>query len=121
MLTCLYDHYICVIFTYMPEDHPIMKQLLEVMRTQHITTAWYELGLELLDNDIPLEEIKANNHDDVKDCCTKMFKKWLDTQPNASWTQLVSALNKIGLCTTADAVSKQYIPGKRLVCIKNLN
>ena len=105
---------------YTSEGRPTMKQLHDVMRTQHITTAWYDLGLELLDTDIALEEIKADCHD-VKTCCTKMFKEWLDTQPNASWSQLVIALNIIGLCTTADAVSKQYIPGNRLLCVSKIN
>ena len=72
-----------------------------------------------MDNDIALEEIKTDYHS-FRDCCTEMFIKWLGTQPNASWSQLVIALNKIGLCNTADAVSKQYIPDNRLatVCIK---
>ena len=86
-----------------------MKQLLEVMRTEHITIKWYELGVELLDNDVARKEIEANHPNNVDTCCRKMFEKWLEVKPDASWSQLVIALNKIRLYNAGDAVSKLYV------------
>ena len=40
-----------------------------------------------------------------------MFNKWLDKKPDASWNHLVAALNKIGMESAANIVSKQFIPG----------
>ena len=102
----------------MPVDHPTLPQLCELMRKQDIVPVWYELGMELLNNEIALKVIKASCRD-IKDGCTNMFEKWLEIQPNASWSQLVIALKNIERCTAAEAVSKQYIAGNELLCIKN--
>ena len=88
-----------------------MKELLEIMRKLHIATKWYELGAELLENDNHLEVIKANYRNDVQSCCHEMFKRWLDVKPNASWSQLVTALSNIQMTTAGDAISEQYKSG----------
>ena len=93
------------------EEHPNMKALLEIMRKEHIATKWYELGAELLENDNHLEVIKANHQNDVQSCCHEMFKRWLDVKPNASWSQLVTALRNIEMTTAAVAIIKQYETG----------
>ena len=54
--------------------------------------------------------IQANNHN-VNTCCREMFQKWLNMKPDASWDQLVAALNEIELSSAAHAVSKQCISG----------
>ena len=94
------------------EECPNMKKLQEIMRRTYIAPKWFELGVELLKNDGHLEVIKADHPNDVKACCCEMFKKWLETTPNASWSQLVTALNNIQMNTAADAISKQYKTGK---------
>ena len=88
-----------------------MKQLVEVMRIKDIgiATRWRDLGLELVDRYKVLKVIEANHPSDVDSCCCVMFEKWLDMTPNASWSQLVTALNNIEMNTAADAVSKLYI------------
>ena len=88
-----------------------MRQLLQLMRDAPITAKWFELGVELLGNDIALRVFQANHPNDVHKCCHEMFKKWLDVNPDANWIQLVTALNKIGMTATADLVSKQYMSG----------
>lgn len=93
------------------EEIPSLKELLEVTRKGHIAAKWYELGAELLENDDHLEVIKANHQNDVQSCCREMFQRWLDVKPNASWSQLVIALNNIQMTTAADAISKRYKTG----------
>ena len=90
---------------------PNMKQLLQILREQPIAIKWYELGLELLDSSSHLEVIKANNQNDMQSCCQKMFQRWLDVKPDASWSVLVIALKSIEMTTAADAISKQHETG----------
>ena len=59
---------------------------------------WKDLGMELLDvgsNDA-LDVIK-NSNSDVTECCSAMFKLWLDRDPKASWEKLIQALKEIQL------------------------
>ena len=94
-------------------DCPEMKQLQEVMRIENIKiiTSWRELGLELLVSDNDLEVIKADNPTNVTACCSEMFDKWLKRTPDASWSQLVTALREIKLYTAADVVSEHCKSG----------
>ena len=80
-------------------------------RETGLTTEWYDIGLELLDSDTAtLDLIKKNNPMDADECCTEMFKKWLDSKPDASWDKLISALSEIGLGTAV----KNIMEGKRI-------
>ena len=90
-----------------------MQQLSEVMRIEHIeiATKWYELGLELVDSNKILRVIEADHPNNVNRCCRVMFEKWLEKTPNASWTQLVTALDSIKMNAAADAVRKLFMPG----------
>ena len=68
---------------------------------------WYDIGLELLDNDTTaLNVIKKNNPNDIEECCTEMFKKWLESNPKANWDKLIVALTTIGMDTAADNIIK---------------
>ena len=95
------------------ESRPTIKQLQDVTRFEDIdiTTRWRDLGLELVDSYRIINEIEVNHKDDVRTRCYAMFDKWLERTPNASWSQLVTALNKIGLNTAADAIVKTLQPG----------
>ena len=95
------------------EDRPTIQQLVEVMRFEHIeiTTKWYELGLELVDSNKVLKVIEADNPRSTNTCCRVMFEKWLEKTPNASWSQVVTALDNIKMNTAADAVRKLFKSG----------
>ena len=101
------------------EDCPTIRQLVDVMRIEHIeiATKWYELGLELVDSNKALKVIEANHHNDVNTCCRVMFEKWLEKAPNASWSQLVTALDNIEMKAAADAVRKLFMSGTQLIRI----
>ena len=83
-----------------------MRQLLEVMRNINFVTDWYELGLWLHVSDVDLKIFKADSATDVTGRCQKMFQKWLEKTCNASWSQLVTALDKIKLHFAAKAISE---------------
>ena len=83
------------------------------MRIEHIeiTTKWFDLGLELVDSHKILRVIEADYRNDVDTCCRVMFEKWLEKTPDASWEQLVTALNNIRMNTAAVIVSKLFTSG----------
>jgi len=94
------------------EDRPTMKQLQDVMRIEHIeiATKWYELGLELVDSNKILKVIETD-HNDVNTRCRVMFEKWLELTSDASWSQLIAALDTINMKAAADAVRKLFKSG----------
>ena len=118
-------NYLIVIHTYVRtyimgmniEERPNMKELLEMMRKEHIATKWYQLGAELLENNDHLEVIKVNQRNDVQSCCHEMFQKWLDVKPNASWSQLITALNNIEMTTAAVEIFKRYETGNKYMYV----
>ena len=57
-----------------------------------------------------LDTISANNRGDVIGCCSSMFTLWLQREPEASWKQLIDALNKINLKQLASEIKKSLIP-----------
>ena len=88
-----------------------MTGLLEVMRSEQIATKWYDLGSELLGGG-SMKVIEIDHRNDANTCCRVMFEKWLEKTPNASWSHLVTALNKIEMKTAANAISKRYKSGE---------
>ena len=114
-MNILVSLYIYVYILYLDiEDSPTIQQLVDVMRTiEHIdiATKWYELGLELVDSNKALKVIEANHRNDVNTCCRMMFEKWLEKTPNATWSQLMTALDNIELKAAADAVRKLFKSG----------
>ena len=98
------------------EDRPTIQQLAEVMRIEdiEIATKWYELGLELVDSNKVLKVIEADNPRNTNTCCRVMFEKWLEKTPNASWSQIVTALDNIKMNTAADAVRKLFKSGMNI-------
>ena len=69
---------------------------------------WRDLGIELLGKDgvAELDVIKANNTDDVTKCCSKMLSLWLQQQTEASWNQLIEALEQVKLNRIAKEIKK---------------
>ena len=103
----------CVILDVTCKDRPAMEQLMKIMRIGHIdiTTKWYDLGIVLVDSVRVIKQIEADHRNDVSTCCRIMFEKWLDMKSDASWSDLVTALNNTEMKTAADFISKQFKSG----------
>ena len=71
-----------------------------------VATRWYDLGLELLDSNTAVLDVIQSDYQSDTARFSKMFKTWLEKKPEASWRQLVAALNYIGLGTAADNIRK---------------
>ena len=77
-----------------------------------VATRWYELGVELLDSNTAVLDVIQSEHQSDNVRCSKMLKTWLEMKPDASWSQLVTALNNIGLRTAADNVKMSELSKK---------
>ena len=76
---------------------PSKKKLLELI--PNVAPRWYLLGIQLLreDQEPHLDVIKSDCGNDNKQCCVQMFWYWLQTNPKASWIQLLDALRSPAL------------------------
>ena len=73
--------------------------------------AWKDLGRELIPNDdAALGVIEVNAHGDVTECCDRLFKVWLERQPEASWGQLIEGLNEIEQGALAKTIEDMLEP-----------
>ena len=62
------------------------------------TGRWRDLGIELLGNDDDIVALDAKTRNmDEKQCCSVLFKFWLERHPQASWRQLINALYALNL------------------------
>ena len=60
---------------------------------------WYEIGVMLLEGEqeSQLILIQSDYGSDVRKCCLAMLQYWMDTHPEATWHQLVTALRSPGV------------------------
>ena len=61
-----------------------------------------------------LEIIETQNRGNVANCCRQMFIKWLETDRDASWKQLITELQCPGvkLNALAEQINKKLQKGK---------
>ena len=92
-------------------DRPALKLLNKHVR-KDISFKWYDLGLELLEqeDEEKLYKIKCNNPSNVDECCTEMFQLWLRKCTNATWNQLIQALKEVELNNLAAKIDGMLIP-----------
>ena len=79
-----------------------------------VATRWYCLGVELLDSNTAVLDVIKTSHQRDDDRCSEMFERWLEMKPDASWSQLVTALNNIGLNSAAENVHHYHVSIKGL-------
>ena len=95
--------------------YPTLKQISNNLKpdTSGLAARWYDLGKQLLTDDTvgALDVIKADHANGVSACCNKMFVKWLELQPNATWSQLMTALENIGMESAKQNIVQSLIKG----------
>ena len=76
-----------------------------------VADKWKDIGVQLLDSTLldqrALEVIAADYPHSVEACCKSMFGKWLSTQERASWSQVIEAIQNVGLCYLASQLEKK--------------
>ena len=70
-------------------------------------TQWYDLGLQLRLSPSTLDTIAAD-HQTADDCKRAMLRKWLQSDPEASWERLATALTLTGHKTAAAAIRRHF-------------
>ena len=67
---------------------------------------WKDIGRQLKLKISVLNEIEANYPQNVRDCCTIMFEKWLDQDTEASWCRVLDACRSVkeNLCVSSGPV-----------------
>jgi len=75
---------------------------------------WKDLGRELMgdESEAALSSIAVNKKYDVTTRCSSLFSLWLERQPEATWKQLIDALNQIKLSNLATEIKKKLIPSE---------
>ena len=74
---------------------------------------WYRLGLALTLPSYDLDIIEKDFRGDTRKQTCKMFDRWLKTQPDASYEQLIKAFHEVGDGSVANSLCKKY--GKYIV------
>ena len=97
---------------YVDFDQPQLKDLYEHV-VPSVADKWWDMGVHLLHPTLidgrALEVIAADHSHRVEECCKSMFKRWLETQRDASWNQLLEAIRSIGLPSLASNLEKDLI------------
>ena len=107
------NHYVIDIisFSLLENDRPSRTDL-NIHVVPSVAIKWKALGEVLLHRDIVetgyLEIIEKDNPKDVVECCKQMFIKWLETDKDASWERLLTALqsSSVQLIFLAEQIKK---------------
>ena len=104
--------YVAKLFYYLVDSKPTIKDLLDYV-IPRVTPQWYELGIKLLkaDQESHLDIVRSNHAGDNKNCCMDMFQYWLSRNFDATWQQLIEALQSpaVELPVVADDIKKMLI------------
>ena len=76
-------------------DRPALKHLYKYVKA-HITTKWYDIGVELfdVDDESVLNTIRTNHPGDADRCAAEMLQLWLEKRSDASWNQLIKTFRE---------------------------
>ena len=81
-------------------NRPSLKDLNSLV-IPFVALRWKDVGEVLLNSDLvnngELEIIQTNNPQYVTECCKEMFIRWLKTNKDASWKQVIEALQYPGI------------------------
>ena len=71
---------------------------------------WKDIGIHLLKtkHQNALNVIEVNHIGDAEGCCKEMISKWMETDKNANWDQLIKALKatSVSLNALANEIKK---------------
>ena len=105
---------LCTFYSITVYSKPSIKAL---QRSKIITTIgpkWYELGIELLDEDQSSQlDIIISSHNEATRCCIAMFNYWLQSHTSATWHELINALRSPGVeLNSVATIVEELLPGK---------
>ena len=87
---------------------PTIHQLTEELAGMN---DWYSLGVALLVPVSKLKEIKSSSpQEGIAQWRIDLLQYWLDSTPTASWSDIITALEKIGHHTLSARLRTKYLP-----------
>ena len=100
-----------------PDDEYLNKYVREKVSAAD-TNKWRDLGIVLMGQDaVPsLDVIRVDYPNNVKECCSRMFTKWRQRTPKASWKRLIEALKEVKLTQLASELEELLIPWPSVEC-----
>ena len=106
-------------FIHTGSDQPKLSELCDHVRVD-VAPQWHDLGIQLLTDDQAkkLNIIQANHPADTENCCTELFKYWLQVDTTASWDKLIIALNRIGKDVLASKIKRMFSEGIPTINVK---
>ena len=69
---------------------------------------WFDLGIQLDMSTSQLEIIREDHRNQTNACKTAMLVMWQNQTPNASWSTVVEALQRIDMQTLAKNIAEKY-------------
>ena len=101
LMYILYLHsYVFKMFTLLIASRsavPLMKDLIKYVCDKYAAN-WKRIGYYI---DMPpgtLNAIERNFPSNAKWCCQQLFEEWLQTDSNASWNKVLSAIDSLPAC-----------------------
>ena len=80
-----------MVFLYLASEKPNPTEF-SLFIKPWCASVWFDLGILL---DIPLYELKQIKLSGSKDCCMRMFMKWLKSNSDATWDDLLKEVNNV--------------------------
>ena len=100
---------------YTGDDRPILRDLYDHV-VPSVADKWRDLGVKLLHPTLIeqriLEVIAADHPHSIESCCKNMFEKWLNTQEDASWQQVLAGLKSMELNYLVEQIENKLMTGK---------
>ena len=107
-------------YHFLPLDASLTLQNIDQLLTEVLD--WNTLGTKLGLPDYCLGEIKIDYHAyGTRRQRKEMISKWLQSDTEASWSRLASALEKMGNKTVAKNIWSQYVPGYKSRFVRDYN
>lgn len=101
LLYCVGD---CRSYSMKPEVKDLDIELYDVIEN------WDNFAVQLPDiTPAHISTAKVNSFGNIAQQKLKVYKRWLNVYPQASWNDVVDALNKAGLKALADSLSQRKL------------
>ena len=82
------------VILYAGKEKPAIKDIHNYV-IQKWASKWRQLGTQLNIDRHLMDNIECDHPSDCESCCRKMFSKWLDINPAASWDDIVTAVDTL--------------------------
>ena len=92
--------YVCIIVNVVTgDDHPTLRDMYIVV-VPRCAVKWRDLGLALGVESFHLDLIHVDHPNSCEHSCRLVLMRWLETDPSATWSKLIDAIEVISHATS---------------------